>query len=732
MKISLIDIENYRGLKKCTFNPSEFVCIIGENNAGKSTILLATSLFFSGSSIKISDYFNPENPVLIEVTFSDIEEGDLNRIAEGHRQRIQSIIEDGKLTLTRRYRPDSRSELLFTKMAPKAPNFDLVSVTLSGARGVDVENRMVALFPNYRDRFKGVRTQKAAKEVVENIIEELPEDELEPKLSPLPTGIPESVNALLPEPIYIPAVKDLKDEVKTKESTSFGKLVSILLKSLEGTEAVQEILDSFERLHQMVNIYYEDDERIDGRIQKLRDIESSISQYLKENFPDVNVELEIPKPALRQIFSNARILIDDGVKDIADTKGDGLKRSLTFALLRAYVEHSRILKEEEKQRQIESENIKEGESELEINLQSYVFLFEEPELFLHPNAQKILFDALERLTQLGHHVFTTTHSPLFFSPKSTNTFARIKKVYPDSGVPYGELTSIDLLGNVNLRDAFQVICYENNAAAFFSKKVLLVEGVSDYIYVKEIAKRLNEKWSFDFNNIPIIQIDGKSNVKKFVDFYKIFEIEVFVLLDADAMIEGFEKFEVPDKVKQQRVKLFETLDEIAEQRIIKAVTTKAKIKELTRRFTWRERYENLKVLAKKVAEGIVLNEEEILSIEFLFSDETHNIRRQVFTDDTIQIEGKDNLICALMEYNIFVLSKGAIESYYPIGVSGADKPSKALSAIRIINEMEGDLNFLPKIKHEGVDKCELSLIFNRIFSADQNLAENPSLKPVGP
>ena len=37
------------------------------NNAGKSTILIAISLFFSGSSLTSSDFFSAENEISIEI-----------------------------------------------------------------------------------------------------------------------------------------------------------------------------------------------------------------------------------------------------------------------------------------------------------------------------------------------------------------------------------------------------------------------------------------------------------------------------------------------------------------------------------------------------------------------------------------------------------------------------------------------------------------------------------------
>ncbi len=714
MQISKIKISNYRGIRGDEFNTSPFVCIIGENNAGKSTILLGISLFFSGTSLSQSDFYDTEEPVKIEITFTKIDEGDKQRLAEEHRNRIDELVVDGELILTRRYVLGSRSELLCKRLSPKDPNFDLIETALVGKRGKEVEQVMAGLLPKFASNFQGITTQKAAKEKVAEISTGLPDDEKEMKLSSLPTGIPESIYAFLPEPIYIAAVKDLKDEVKTRESTSFGKLLGILLTSLEGSEDLKEILNSFDQLHVLLNRINTDTGVQDKRIGLLQSMEQLISSYLKENFPRAEVELEIPKPELKQVFSNAKILVDDGVKDLVETKGDGLKRSVTFALLRSYVDHSKA----QKKKPIEESEETDSATEQEIKeiAQPYIFLFEEPELFLHPNAQLILFEALERLTELGNQVFVTTHSPLFFSPRATGTFVKVIKEYDQVSKPYGRLITVDLLNEIDTKDAFQIICYENNAAAFFSHKVLLVEGDSDLIYLKGIAKKLNEDWSFDYRNIPIISIDGKSNIKRFVEFYKRFGIRVFSLLDADVMIEGFEKFDVPEPIKEMRSQLLKLLDEIAENRNLSAVLKVDKIKEIIRRYTWRERYENLKNLARKVTAGTVLSEDEIMEIDYLFAEEVNNLRRQVFIDKSVSIPQKDTLLCELMKHDIFVLGSGAIESYYPPNTSGQDKPTKALNAIEILKDITAAQDFLPKIVQDDTERCELELIFSRIFA----------------
>ncbi|MCP5775023.1 hypothetical protein NL389_34905, partial [Klebsiella pneumoniae] len=69
----------------------------------------------------------------------------------------------------------------------------------------------------------------------------------------LPTGFSNTVTPMFPEPIYIPAVKDFSDEIKTKESTSFGKLIKILFKQIEQSPEFLDIKNSFEKLNKMLN-----------------------------------------------------------------------------------------------------------------------------------------------------------------------------------------------------------------------------------------------------------------------------------------------------------------------------------------------------------------------------------------------------------------------------------------------------------------------------------------------
>lgn len=694
--LSSAKIQNYRSLKDIEIPLSSFVCIVGENNCGKSSTLLALSLFISGSKISKNDFYDHSKPITIEVEISEIDDNDLERIAESHRDRIKELLIDNKLKLIRRYETDLSNKLLVKKLLPIDNRFheDKINEILKGQKRGAIEETMRLHLPEYEDNFVGVVTQSKAKETVEQIIGTFSPEKLEEKEVTLPTGIPNSIKLLLPEPILIPAVKDINDDVKTKESATFGRLMGVLLGLIEDTEAFEDILDSFDKFRGFLNRVETEEGIKDDRIEEVKYIEDVFQSYIQENFPKVKLELLIPPPELKKIFSGAEILIDDGVKSRVDYKGDGLKRAVTFALLRTFVQVNRNKKVSEENHGDKS---------------PYLFLFEEPELYLHPAAQKILFEALCGIAE-NHQVIVTTHSPLFFSSEYTGTFVKMKKVVEEP-TPYAHIKSINLLNNLEKKELFRLICFENNNAAFFSDKLVLVEGDSDLIFFKHISKILNEEWDFDLKNIPIIRIQGKGNVNRYKEFFEAFGIEVHVILDLDILIKDFNKLKVEESIEVIHNKLIDELDRIADDDGVDGSVSSDQVRDLVRSYSWLEKYERLKVLSKK---GAFLTADEQYEIDLLFSKESENKRKNILQNNRYEVPVKNELLDRLREQNIYVLSKGAVESYYPEGTGGRDKPSKALKACELLQDKKKILEVCPIID-EDVGKTEFEVIFENIF-----------------
>jgi putative ATP-dependent endonuclease of OLD family len=255
VKLTNISVTNYKGLSEAGCKLSDFVCVVGENNAGKSSLIQAILLFINGSKLSKDSFYDPAKEILLTVDLSDVTDDVLSKLEEDHRQKLEAYVESESLTLARRYSTDGSSKLRVVTHVPKDAKYrtETVSTALSGKKGKEIVALLKAIYPEVGDdaAISAIGTQKAAKELIETHVATLLPDDLVLEDIPLPTGIDNSIRAILPEPIYIPAVKDLIDDLKTKEGASFGKLLNILLDVIE--EDLAEAAETFENLRKKLN-----------------------------------------------------------------------------------------------------------------------------------------------------------------------------------------------------------------------------------------------------------------------------------------------------------------------------------------------------------------------------------------------------------------------------------------------------------------------------------------------
>ncbi len=585
MKISRLEVKNFRGIKDLPDIPlSAHVCAIGPNNSGKSSFLIALSLFLSGNKLSPSDYYNPSEDIAIKGWIEGINDKLLEQLIEEHRNRIEEIVENGCVVLVRRYDTTGRSSLRCMRKLPKEKRLrsEEIDKVMSGKKGAELKKAVLETYVELKDKSQGITTQKDFKELINDVIKNLPENQMDYVEAPLPTGISNSISVLLPETIYIPAVKDVTDDIKTKETTSFGKILRVLLDLISETKELQEISSSFTKLKTLLNKEIKEDGTIvDNRLPQIKEVESVVGKLLSEQFPKAKLDFDIPPPELKTVFSSARIFVDDGFRDVIETKGDGMKRAVTvtFALLRGYVD----IREREK-------NNKSTDPD-DILGSKYLFLFEEPELYLHPRAQNILYEALGEISK-DHQVCVSTHSPYFFSPKSTETFLRFKKSESlESGKPpFTSICTIDLIKDLTKKDAFQILCFENNNAAFFCDQVVLCEGDSDIIYLKHISKTISSDWDFEKKNIGLIQIGGKGNFYRYHEFFKCFDVPVQIISDLDSLIDQFEGLGASEESKKLREALMNDINKLLEKQESFNITAE-QAKGVVEQNTFKERYD---------------------------------------------------------------------------------------------------------------------------------------------
>lgn len=733
MTLESISIKNYRALRDVEIPFSQFVCLTGENNAGKSSVLQAISLFLRGSSLSSSNYFDASSEITISVGFTEVGEKDLKLLAEEHRSKIEPLIHDGKLKLVRKWGIDGKSQIGYFGLVPKEDRFQSASIEALVTRqkaGTSFRDKVLGVYPELEGKVSASSTQAAVKEAIKALGDAQPNSEKEERFVVLPTGGGFSISPMLPEPIYIPAVKDLRDETKAGESSSFGKILGIVMDWIEpqlgnANKLFKDLAKNITRIRN------EAGEVEDHRLDDIKAIETRIQGYLQESFATVSVELEIPPPSIKSVLSTAQLLADDGIKGPLDFKGDGLRRAVVFSILRTYVQFAADHEKREADKSRAPAEAPEASASITTgsedvtnemaNAPQYLLLFEEPELFLHPDAQKILFEAL-RVFSSNHHVVVTTHSPLFLGPDATATFVRLSKTKtPSIAKPFTLAKHVNL--TLDSKDSFQIICFENNNAAFFSKRVVLVEGDSDIIVFPHVASLLDREWQCSRHSVAFARIQGKGNIRRYRSFFKTFGVRVFVIGDLDVLNEGFEHLDPNSELKELHQNLNNQINRVVSSNGPVPAPNSKTLKQAHSKTSLQTLWENVRqARIAAEAEPSLFPQFDAAVTEF-FQFETKSQRRDVLksANDPGVHEAKAKLLAALRRFDIFILEKGDIESYYPVGVTGDDKPSKAQSFCRNVATREQVVQCCREIScpETSITKPELEIILGAIFSADR-------------
>lgn len=687
-------------------------CVIGENNSGKSSLMQAIKLFLKPTKLNESDYYDKTRPVIITLSMH-VSENDLGAITdEEHRRRITEVVRDQILILTQSFPFNEKSQMTCTRRVPKEERWldSRVSEAIKGKSGAVLKQAALEQYPEIEsalNAIEGSLTQTKIKEVISAHLTTLgPEQWKDDDFAPLPTGLDASVKNLFPEPIYIEAVKDIAEDVKTTKEAVFGKLLGLLLNVIQAEKEMQDFRETLKELNTRLNITTKQDgTKEDKRFKQVVALERTIEANLREHFPDATVSIQIPPPDLQKILQSAQIDVHDGgVMGNVETKGDGLKRSVMFSLFRAFAQLSK------------PENWADQVMELPDIAHRHIILFEEPELYLHPKAQQVLFESLIEVSK-SFQVIVTTHSPLFFSARKTKAFAKLMKGSSENGVPFSDLISVDLEKELSIKDEFQMLCYENNNVAFFSNKVLLVEGDSDVAALKHLSSILTPAWDFDKGKVRMVKVGGKGNFARYIDFFKRFKIDVMVLADLDILIAEFDKLglQKDSPCIQARANLLNKVSKM----VSGTTLNQDNIKE-----TWKDRGNRIIQIIANVVGDVKPTSDDLAFLntiqdEFGQKQEKLSLLRN---EQTLQ-QDKLMLLRDLRAEGVMVLARGTLEDYYPDFIQGSDKILKAADFRNKVNTRQEALALASDVPiSDGRTANELETIFSRIFD-DKDIKE---------
>ena len=191
-------------------------------------------------------------------------------------------------------------------------------------------------------------------------------------------------------------------------------------------------------------------------------------------------------------------------------------------------------------------------------------------------------------------------------------------------------------------------------------------------------------------------------------------MQVSIFSDLDALVKDFNHLGASEEAQQIRQTLINTLDQrITELGITPALTGK-RVKRKVNNPIWVRKYETAKEIINSVAETGNVDEQQKQALNDLFVWESEEARYTVLSTDTEVKDGLVVLLDSLRDQGIYILSKGAIEEYYPEGInSNCSKPERALKVIERVSTNESAIGLSQPLA-EG-RPTEFEQIFQSIF-----------------
>jgi len=166
------------------------------------------------------------------------------------------------------------------------------------------------------------------------------------------------------------------------------------------------------------------------------------------------------------------------------------------------------------------------------NKKEYIILFEEPELFLHP---EIAFKLRQNLYSLAENspfqILCATHSPLMIDiSKKHSSLVRIIKNTDETTEAY-QVDDDVFRGDAEKKQRIQMINRFNPhvCESFYAKKVIIVEGDTEAIVFRDLINRF-----FNQFEIYVLNAGSKNNIPFFQEIFTAFHIEHCVIHDSDS------------------------------------------------------------------------------------------------------------------------------------------------------------------------------------------------------
>lgn len=539
MKLYKLQIEGFRKIRNAEVNFGDATFLIGENNVGKSTVLAALKYLLSADK-KLNDFDYSQH---INTTGQQIVDSDKVVFTAEFRNVPLEIINERGFNRQRliSYQPtdenDSGLSLIYRKTYSKNEDV-IIEMKLHNqtikARYSDCttpENFVHAGVPevimkdvfgedNFTKRISGKNKEK---------LSDIPElwdvDPNNEEWVRNPGGIAGNVLSKLPHFLLIPA-EDKASEMGVDGKN--GTMISILQ---ELFKEVRDQSENYKKAQEYLNKLAEELDPADGE-KEIGRMMNGLNSVISDVFPlakiNATANLSDPDSALKPTFD---ITMSSNISTPINYQGTGMIRAAVFSLLR-------FRKQWEDRR---NDGFKRG----------IIIGFEEPEIYLHPNAANKMRNTIYELATQNSQIVCTTHSPYMIDlSKKPRQLLNSFSINPSSFVdivPFNissEFTKLqaDEQGYIKMLQKID----DYLSRVFFAKKVVIVEGDTEDVVLKSTIELMpsNSKNRIT-SDFEIVKARGKAAIISLVKYLRAMGIKPFVIHDRDQETAGAIRFNQP-------------------------------------------------------------------------------------------------------------------------------------------------------------------------------------------
>lgn len=524
MRLRKIKIQNFRKLNDVEIDLGDATFLIGANNAGKSSTLdvieyLVTDKKLDNSCrsryLEDGEELTKTEDVIIEGCFDNVDATIVNQRGFNSSRLNSYLDENGNEKYSFNYRvrltADGKNhrEIQMHQQKLKDEFVDCKKWQDFIDKGVDAD-----VFSEVGD-LNHTLLAKERKDLEDNY-PMLFEVEESNGWFENPGGIPGNVLSKLPRFLKIKA-DVLAEEMEASKSGTLHDLLSYMFDDVcKGSDHYKKAVEELQELSREMDPT--DEHGAFGQL--MRDLNKTVDDVFPK--ATINIDTDLTKAeSLKPIFG---VTISSNVTTDVLHQGTGLIRSAVFALLRF-----------DKQRREQFSGTDE---------RGLIIGFEEPELFLHPNAAENMRRVIYELADSNSQIIATTHSPYMIDLSQ-----KPKQVLNSYTLGTNDFTHVVAF---NLSDAFQEIQEDDKvrvkmiqkiddyvARVFFAQKVIIVEGdTEDIVFKRTIEVMPEEVKKVVSSDYQIIKATGKATMISFIRYLKALSVDLFVVHDEDAGTAG--------------------------------------------------------------------------------------------------------------------------------------------------------------------------------------------------